>query len=227
MLIRSNKDLGEVEHPRDLMQWINMVHRDLSEHYPLTRMEFQINLTAGSKSYALHASISSVQAVRYVYGTGEYEYTELEPSHLEELIDRDPMILQTETRTEPTGYYIEGDTINIIDPAPTTSATVSGQQIPRLEVDAYAYTALDEGDTLPVLLPDGSVYVYGAIRRYLETSISSLADKGRFEMRAALIAHFRQLEDEAIKKIANHFVGKADRFKRTYRPVGRRFPTSI
>lgn len=225
-IIRTNADMHEVR-PEDLMLYINRVHRDLCENYPLTRQTFSINTTLNSKSYSLHASITAVQRVRYVYGTGEFEFDELSPKHLEDIINSDPSILQSETPSQPTEYYVEGLTLNVIDPAPITSATVDGEQIPRLEVDAYAYSELSLSSSVPDLIPNGEIYAYGAMRRYLEDSLSTTADKGQYQARLTSIQHFRNLEREALAALSRSFVGKADRFAPSYKPKGDRFARVI
>jgi len=225
-IMRSNADLHEVRN-EDLMFYINRVHRALCENYPLYRQTFSINTTLGSKSYSLHSSITSVQSVRYVYGTGEFDYTDLEPTHIEDLISGNPDALQAQSPCEPTQYYVEGLTLNIIDPAPITSATIDGEQIPRLDVDAYAFTELSDESELSALIPMGEVYAHGAMRRYLEDSLSSTADKGQYTARLHSIQHFTSLENQGLRSLANSFVGKADQFAPTYRPKGRRFPKSV
>lgn len=219
--IRIISFMGAVE-PQEIIGFINEVHKDLCGMFPVQRLTFQVVLTQGTKAYALGTGVEMVDKARYIYGSGTHDFRTLDATHYDKIRNFEPWRIHDTTLSEPTEYYVDNGNINLVESPPTSTDGLTN--VPRVDYDAYVFTALTAGATISSQLKDGKVYVAGTAMKWLETAWSNCKDKTEIAVRQAQLEHFTREFESELNKISIDLTGKALDYDFRIQPRQSMFP---
>ena len=193
--------------PTEILQLINEVHKELCGMFPLQRLTFQVPLTQGVKSYTLGTGVEVVDKAQYVYGSGAQAMRTLEATHYDRVRNFEPWRIEDTTQSEPTEYYVDSGSLTLVEAPPTTTVVLTN--IPRVDYDAYVFTALTAGASISSQLKDGQVYVSGVAAKFLSVAWGNCTDDKALAVRQAQLQHFTREYEGELNRISIDLTGMA------------------
>lgn len=151
----------------DVVSYLNEVRPDILRRLRLRNTTQTINLTAGTREYAVTTPMLGATAVEYSRSAAAWDTRILEPTNLETLDITTPA-WRAVSDSEPRAYYftdsVSGPVIGLY-PAPHLSTTGG---YPLLRIRYLDSNTLAGGDTVFDNVLSPMVYVHAVCKRYAE-----------------------------------------------------------
>ena len=144
------------------LDYFRDVHREILSLAQIENGEETVNLTAGTREYALNATNKITQVRAAYYLKSATDITRLAPTSTDWLDANDPTWRATTDKGQPLRFYREDEKLGL-DPVPDTT-TAAGY--PKVLVYGTTYQALIATDPIPEAIPSVRVYVEGMKRLY-------------------------------------------------------------
>ena len=182
----------------DAQVLLSDVIKEIYTRMQVRNKEVTLNVTDGTREYALDVDITAIQAVIYKPSSDESEWVILEATNTDKEDAINPYWRTDLTEDDPTKYYVtsatDTDTAkNVIGfihiPDTTTSAGY-----PIVAIQCTHYAALTTSETMPSNLLNDNVLTYGM--RYYYAIEKGMDDKE--------ISKWRTLYEDEIAKNTNH-----------------------
>lgn len=149
------------------LEHLNTVRGYVMSELQLRRTTLSVNVTDGTREYALNAYAYCVNQVRYTRSSTQGDFKVLRAISLPEL-DMTQQDWRKVDDGEPSAFYLYNGTTGPIIGLDRAVDTTTSSGYPILSVDVNQNNVLSSGDVLYDDMPNTKVYVYGIRREFAE-----------------------------------------------------------